>query len=79
MDWTNWTEFKYADLACQILGFSGSASLESVPKPDDYQGTVYKLNHDSMKKSSFLPLQKSDSFNCDQFATVSCNEYGKKC
>lgn len=74
MDWGIWNTI-FADLVCQKLGFSSSLALESIPKPEDStEKSFYKLNPNTF--NSNIEFKKTDG-NCDQFASIVCQEYGK--
>lgn len=76
MDWTLWNT-TYADLVCQNLGYSSSSALESVPKSQDHTSkTSYVLNV-IPQQENILHFEPSKISNCDQFVSISCQEYGK--
>lgn len=72
MDWGIWNT-TYADEACQNLGFPSSLALESIPKPEGITENVfYKLT----PRSHSLQFKKTEE-NCEQLASIACQEYGK--
>ncbi|KAG5883592.1 hypothetical protein JTB14_004786 [Gonioctena quinquepunctata] len=74
MDWAVWNT-TFADFACRSLGYSGSTSLESVPKPEDFKADqVFRLSSTLGQVSSTLQLEKSEN-DCDQFVSMTCQEY----
>lgn len=73
MDWGIWNT-NYADQACQNMGFSSSLALESIPKSEGLVEQVfYKLNPSS---NHLLQFKKTEE-DCQQLASIACQEYGK--